>query len=81
MQPARSQVRQVRCPECGAYPQHRCVGARDKLRESNHMERVLEWMELNAWKGETRAAVLSPPSAFGWTDAQYEAAMCALFNP
>jgi hypothetical protein len=34
-------VRAISCPACGAIPGERCIGARSKPRESNHMERVL----------------------------------------
>ena len=47
---------------------------------SNHMERVIAWQST---KPITVRVIKKPelPSAFGWTDAQYDAAMCALFNP
>lgn len=38
---SREQVRGVTCPACGARPYERCVGARDRPRESNHRERAL----------------------------------------
>lgn len=37
----RSLVRSVECPLCKATSGQKCVGVRGKLRESNHMERVL----------------------------------------
>lgn len=37
---SRSEVRSFPCPACDAAPGARCVGARDKPRESNHQERV-----------------------------------------
>lgn len=37
---ARTMVRQVACPNCGAEPGRLCIGVRDKPRETNHKERV-----------------------------------------
>ena len=38
--PSRTEVRTVPCPTCGARPGQKCIGAREKVRESNHQERV-----------------------------------------
>lgn len=37
---SREEVRTVPCPECGARPDEKCIGARGKERLSNHMGRV-----------------------------------------
>jgi len=37
---ARSAVRKVGCPACGAEAQARCRGIRGREREANHRERV-----------------------------------------
>lgn len=43
-QPSRSQVRSIRCPVCGAAINELCRGKRDKKRESNHRERVDQYL-------------------------------------
>jgi hypothetical protein len=37
---ARTVVRGYACPHCGAQPGENCIGVREKVRESNHQERV-----------------------------------------
>lgn len=37
---SRSEAREFKCPECEAEPGHKCIGARGKVRESVHLERL-----------------------------------------
>ncbi len=44
--PSRSQVREVECPECEASAGSNCIGARDKVRTSNHKARWMLWEKM-----------------------------------
>lgn len=37
---SRTEVRRVECPACQARAGEKCIGARGKRRERNHLERV-----------------------------------------
>jgi hypothetical protein len=45
--PSRSEVQSVDCPYCGAPKLMNCMGARNKPRLANHMERVFKFMGTN----------------------------------
>lgn len=51
----RSTVRRVPCTECGAKPGEPCVGARGKVRISNHLCRVFDAARAN-WDDLVRRA-------------------------
>ena len=46
---SRERVRDVECPSCLAPEGEKCVGARRKVRESNHQERVNKYVRINKY--------------------------------
>lgn len=45
--PSRTEVQSVSCPRCGSSRGEPCIGARQKIRESNHMERIYRYMGID----------------------------------